>query len=332
MSARAGHPVGSVLDAGAASGAASAGDIWEPAGGSLTVASKARIVATSVAVGLLLAVVWSFEFVDQTIGDNVANSLLGDDARGSAIGGSVAGAVFAFVSGLAATFTACNIAAFSAVAPMVGEDMTAGDRLSAPLRPLGWLAVGMLTVSGVYGAVGALLGDRLPQLSTATTVTGMPVRLAQASMVFGVVGVAFVHLGLVAVGAVPDPLARLRSRLPQVDLLVVGGLIGAFLIGRPFGLFVKMFRYAAERHDPVYGALTFMLQSFGNIVVIAGLFLLLIVGDRGRIQRWLARRPGRLATVTGSAFLAAGSFTFVYWVLRVPAVFGYGWFPRVPWS
>ena len=64
----------------------------------------------SAAAGVLLAVLWSFEFVDSVIGDNVANNLLGHDAKATAIGGTGAGLLFAFVSGLAGTFTACNIA------------------------------------------------------------------------------------------------------------------------------------------------------------------------------------------------------------------------------
>jgi hypothetical protein len=71
--------------------------------------------------GFLLTVVWSATFVDQTIGDNVANTLLGHDAKGTPIAGIAAGIAFAFVSGLGGTFTACNIAAFGAVAPLVGS-------------------------------------------------------------------------------------------------------------------------------------------------------------------------------------------------------------------
>lgn len=62
------------------------------------------------------------------------------------------------------------------------------------------------------------------------------------------------------------------------------------------------------------------------------LFVALVVGTRGRVPKWLARRPGRQARAVGGAFLAAGVFTFVDWVLRVPAIFGYGWFPSMPWS
>lgn len=283
-------------------------------------------------VGVLAAVLWSYELVDDTIGGTVADTLLGYDAEDATISGAGAGALFAFVAGMAGTFTACNIAAFSAIAPMVGRGYSVRRQLAAALVPLGWLAVGMLAVSGAYGAVGAVLGDTLPQLSSATTSTGMPVRLVQSTVVFAAIGIALAYLGLAAVGVVPDALARIRARFAHVDVLVVGALIGAFLIGRPFGLFFKMFAYAAERADPLYGAGTFMLQSTGNIVFLVVLFVAAMAVTRGRLPGWLAASPGRLARVTGGAFMAAGAFTFVYWTLRVPAMFGYGWFPTMPWS
>lgn len=301
--------------------------------GASTVDGRSRVVAVSVLVGVAVAVAWSFEFVDQEIGDNVANSLLGYDARGATIDGTVAGGLFAFVTGLAGTFTACNVAAFGAIAPMAGDPSSVqGGRLGRLVRPLGWLAAGMVAVSATYGAVGVLLADRLPQLSEATTAGGMPVRLVQSSVVFGVIGSAFAWLGLAAVGAVPDPLARFRRRFAQADLVVLGGLIGAFLIGRPFGLFFRMFGFAAEQGDPLYGAAAFVLQSLGNVVVMVAAFAAVVYARDGAALRWLANRPGRRARVTGGALLAAGTFTFVYWVLRVPAIFGYGWFPRMPWN
>ncbi|MEE3922607.1 thioesterase family protein [Micromonospora sp. BRA006-A] len=57
-----------------------------------------RFAVAGAVAGVLLAVAWSFTFVDSVIGDNIANSLLGHDAKATAIGGSVAGLAFAFVS------------------------------------------------------------------------------------------------------------------------------------------------------------------------------------------------------------------------------------------
>ncbi|GII88307.1 hypothetical protein Ssi03_62970 [Sphaerisporangium siamense] len=292
---------------------------------------RARLVLLSVLAGAVLASLWSFHFVDSVIGDNVANTLLGHDAKGTAITGVAAGAVFAFVSGLAGTFTACNVAAFGAVVPLVREGATWRDRLRETLRPLGRLALGMIVVSGVYGAVGALLGERLPQLSQATVGDGLPVRLLQASVVFGIIGLAFIWLGLASLKIVPDPLAGLERRFPNVRLVVLGALVGGFLIGRPFPLFHKLFVYAAETHNPLYGAAVFVLQSLGNIVVMAVLFAVLMLAARGRFARWLAARPARLATVAAVAFLVAGAFTVIYWDIRLPSMFGYGWYPVAGW-
>jgi hypothetical protein len=296
------------------------------------VRNRGWIVLLSILAGAALAALWSFEFVDKVIGDNVANTLLGHDAKSTAISGAVAGAVFAFVSGVAGTFTACNIAAFGALGPMMQDGGPGRSRLGTVLRPLGWLSLGMVAVSGVYGAVGALAGTSLPQLSTDRVGDGVPVRLLQASVVFGLIGLAFVYLGLVALRLAPDPLARLARRYPHAPLVVMGALIGGFLIGRPFPLFRKMFEYAVDQHNPFYGAFVFVLQSLGNIAIMAVLLLLLTYGTGGRLQRWMAANPGRAAAITAASFIVVGTFTVLYWDLRLPARFGYGWFPTAPWS
>ncbi|MEV7014087.1 hypothetical protein [Streptosporangium sp. NPDC051022] len=302
---------------------------------------RGPVVALSVLAGALIAALWSFRFVDGVIGDNVANTLLGYDAKHTQIGGLIAGTVFAFVSGLAGTFTACNIAVFGAIAPMTDASGTrpSGDagaarpvRIGETLRPIGRLAIGMVAVSGVYGAVGAVLGERLPQLSTATAASGLSPRLAQASITFGVIGLAFVYLGLAALRLAPDPLARLSRRFPDARLVVIGALIGGFLVGRPFPLFRKLFEYAAQTHNPFYGAAVFVLQSLGNITLMALLFVVLTRAAGGRFTRWMTAGPARVTTITAVAFIVVGAFTFLYWDVRLPARFGYGWFPTAPWE
>ncbi|MCT9932346.1 hypothetical protein N5079_19265 [Planotetraspora sp. A-T 1434] len=304
---------------------------------------RGLIVILSVLAGALVAALWSFTLVDSVIGDNVANTLLGYDAKGTAIGGLIAGTAFAFVSGLAGTFTACNIAVFGAIAPMAnarddrdGRMSTAAPGGSLSLRstlgPIGWLALGMVAISGAYGAIGAILGERLPQLSTAVGGSGLPPRLIQASIVFGVIGLAFLYLGLAALRVVPDPFAALSLRFPHARLVVIGALIGGFLVGRPFPLFHKLFEYAARTHNPFYGAAVFILQSLGNITVMAVLYVVLVYATRGRFTRWMTAKPARVATITAVAFIVVGAFTFLYWDLRLPARFGYGWFPTAPWQ
>lgn len=290
------------------------------------------VLAVSVLIGFLLTVFWSAPLVDRTIGDNIANNLLGHDAKATPVEGVLAGTFFAFVSGLAGTFTACNIAAFGAVAPLVGGRKSGVAGFRDTLRPLGWISVGQLAVSVVYGVIVALVGTRMPQFSTAATAPGtLSPRSIQSMVAFGVIGLAFVILGLVALGLLRDPMAPVTRRFPNAMLVLMGALIGGFLIGRPYPLFRIMFRDAAESGNVLYGAAAFALQSLGNTVVMALLFLLLTKGLRGRPQRWLAAVPGRAARVTGAALIVAGTFTILYWDLRVLSRIDLIWFPTVTW-
>ncbi|MGW5668666.1 hypothetical protein [Micromonospora sp. NPDC003776] len=280
------------------------------------------MVAISAIAGLLLAVLWSYELVDSVIGGHVANGLLGHDARTDVITGALPGLIFAFVSGLAGTFTACNIAMVASLGPMANVASNRSPQARAFLRPVGLLAVGMVTISAAYGAVGVWLGDRLPQLSAATA-GGMPVRLIQASVVFGLVGLALLVIGLGALGVIPDPFAG----RPSARVLAFGALIGCFLIGRPYPLFNKLFHWAAENGSPLYGAAAFVAQSVGNIVLVSAVFVLVNLVTRGGLVRLLAANPRRSAMVTGALLIALAVFSIVYWDVRVPAMFGHGWFP-----
>ncbi|MCI4065669.1 hypothetical protein MRQ36_25175 [Micromonospora sp. R77] len=293
-------------------------------------ARPGRTALISAAAGILLAVLWSFELVDSVIGDTVADSLLGHDAKATAITGTAAGLLFAFVSGFAGTFTACNIAMVASLGPMSQAGASRVERSAATLRPLlravGLLALGMLPVSAGYGALGVLLGDRLPQLST-DTVGDVPVRLVQSSVVFGLIGLVLAYLGLAALGLLPDVFAARPAR----RVVLLGALVGGFLIGRPYPLFNKLFHWAVDTGNPAYGALAFVLQSLGNILVVSVLFALVVLVSRGRFLRWMAE-PRRAAVVTGALLVALGVFTVVYWDLRVPAHFGVGWFPTMPYN
>jgi hypothetical protein len=291
-------------------------------------ARRAATAVVAVLAGFVLTAIWSAPFVDSVIGDSVANGLLWYDAKATPIGGVLAGTLFAFVSGLAGSFTACNIAAFGAVAPLVGGQAGEKRRFATTLKPLGWIAAGMLTVSVVYGVIVALVGTRMPQFSTAQT-TGLSPRSVQSMIAFGVVGLVFLLLGLIALGLLRGP--GFLRRHPAAPLVLMGALIGGFLIGRPYPLFRIMFRSAAEQHNVLYGAAAFALQSVGNIVVMAVLFLILTRATGGRVQRWLAAKPARIATVTGAALLVGGTFTLLYWDVRVLGRLGIIWFPMINW-
>lgn len=287
------------------------------------------LLLLSVALGLLVTSAWSAPFVDTVLGESIAGAVLGHDPREVAITTGLGGLLFAFAAGAAGTFTACNIAAFSALAPMLSGAATARGRVRAALRPMGWVAAGTFPVAAGYGALGALVGPSLPQLSAATVGDDVPVRLVQSMVVYGVIGVVLLWMGLAALRYVPDPFARLTARFAPTPLVVMGVLIGLFLVGRPYPLFRTMFTYAAETADPFYGAVSFLLVAIGNVALIAVLFVALALVGGERTARALGGR--RAAAVTGSALVVAGVFTVAYWVVRLLARFGYGWFPVMPW-
>src|SRR3981081_4199922 len=74
--------------------------------------------AASVTLGVGLAIVWSPSFVDQTLGENGATTILGYSVTATPITGVLMAIGFAFVSGLTGTFTACNVAGLSPIAPL----------------------------------------------------------------------------------------------------------------------------------------------------------------------------------------------------------------------
>jgi hypothetical protein len=286
------------------------------------------VVWLSAAAGFLLTVLWSAKFVDGVIGKNVANTLLGYDAESTEVTGVAAGIMFALVTGLAGTFTACNIAVFGTMAPMLGRAPGWRERSRATLGPLLWLSAGMVAVSALYGVLVGLVGTSMPQFSTAQSVPGeLSARSIQSMIVFGLIGLAMLHLGLAALRIVPDMFnGRDRARM-----IFLGVLVGGFLIGRPYPLFRSMFRDAAERGDPLYGAAAFVLQSVGNILIMALLLVVVAAVFGGRLARWLTADPRRAVILTAAGLIVAGVFTFLYWDVRLLSNRDLIWYPKL-WS
>ena len=292
------------------------------------------IAALSVLAGVALAIVWSFELVDSVIGASIANTTLGADAGEMQLdnGGLLLGIAFAFVAGLAGTFTACNCVVFSCIAPLMAEKKM---RQAAVGRMLGWMSLGVIAVTAVYGAVGAVWGSAIPALSDAKLTVGSrggyPVRLAQSTLVFVVLGIIFVWWGLSTLRLVRNPLRRLSDGRPWLKPLALGLLVGFFTVGRPFPLFRKAFDYAAETGNPLFGAGAIALHGLGNIVIMAGLLLLLLYGTGERFERWVRANPGRILTLTAASMIVGGAFFVTYWGIRVPSYFDIGWFPHMPY-
>ncbi|MGW1777439.1 hypothetical protein [Streptomyces sp. NPDC002104] len=294
---------------------------------------RALVLLAGALFGFALTVIWSAQFVDKTIGDNIADTLLGHAAKGTPITGTLAGIAFALATGIAGTFTACNVAVFSALAPLAGTSATRRGRMAAALRPLGFLAAGAVSVSALYGVVVALVGTSMPQFQASVPGGGgFSPRLVQAMVVYGVIGLVMMYLGLASLGVLRDPLARISARFPNSPMVLMGALIGAFLIGRPFALFRQLFMNAAESHNVLYGAAVFSLQTLGNIVIVAVLFLVVtgLLGER--LHRWMTAKPSRASAVMAAAFIAAGVFMILYWDVRMLSRQDLIWYPLAPWA
>jgi hypothetical protein len=291
------------------------------------------LILLSALGGLILAVVWSPRLVDSVIGGAVADPVVGGDARTVTITGTAMALLFAFITGVAGSFTACNIAVFGALAPMSAQSQSLGTRLSLLLRPIGWLALGAVAVAGLYGAIGVYIGESIPQLSNATIgESQLRVRSIQSGVVFTLIGAIMVWHGLAALKLVRSPLSRLFERRPAAELMFMGGLVGAFLVGRPFGMFRHLYEYAAGTDNPLLGFATFALQAIGNIVVVSLLFLAIALGTRGRFQRWLTAKPGRLARFTAASFVVAGTFFIAYWGVKLGYRADLWWWPTMPYN
>lgn len=150
--------------------------------------------------------------------------------------------------------------------------------------------------------------------------------------VFGSIGIVFILWGMMSIGLVRNPFAGVAARYPWARSVFMGALIGGFLIGRPFGLFRHMFEFAASTHNPFVGALSFILQGLGNILIMVVLFLFLVYGTGGRFERWLHAKPGRIQTVTATALIIGGTFFFTYWVPRLLARNGLFYWPFWDWD
>src|SRR5439155_113606 len=163
----------------------------------------------------------SSQTADDRIGFNTANAILGHDAKTTPIAGVGSGILFAFVTGFAGSFTACNVACFGAVGPLVGSATTRREKLAATLKPIGWMSAGLLPVSAIYGAIVGIVGTRMPQFSTKPS-KGLSPRSIQTMIAFGTIGLIMLILGLAALGIIRDPLAAVSRRYKNAPLILMG--------------------------------------------------------------------------------------------------------------
>jgi sulfite exporter TauE/SafE len=279
-------------------------------------ARRVGYLLSAAAIGVVVAGFWNFRLVDGFGADIVAANTIGG-YQGKAAEFSTLGAgfgfLFAMVAGLAATFTACNCVVFAMI-PGLSCAQDASSRRSAALQSLAVMLVFVVLVSAIYGAFVGWLGpegvDAINQRS---------VRFAQAGIVFSVLGVAMLAWGVIEFGLVDSltsrcsPVTRAFFAQPTTKAALMGLLVGAFAIGRPYPVFREFLMYTAQVRRPSYGAAVMALQGVGQIAVMVVVFLVILALFRDRLGAWVRNRPSQPALVSAFALTAGGAYFLFYW-------------------
>jgi sulfite exporter TauE/SafE len=275
----------------------------------------AYLIAATLA-GVVIAGFWNFRVVDGFGADIVAANTIGEyrgKAGEFAILGTTFGFVFAFVAGLAATFTACNCVAFAMIPGLVcAPDAKAGRAAAfASLRVMLFFVV---LVSAIYGAFVGWLGPM-----GAEAINARQVRFAQAGIVFSVLGAAMLLWGAIELRLLDrftrrcTPATRAFFAQTTTKAAIMGMMIGAFAIGRPYPVFREFLLYAAQAQSPAYGAAVMALQGIGQVVVMVAAFVLILALFSSKLASWVTTRPAQPALVSAVALVAGGAYFVFYW-------------------
>jgi sulfite exporter TauE/SafE len=290
-------------------------------------------IVGAIAIGTVIAGLWNYHLADGFGRDVVAANTVGDTSVLSTMFGQLGltfGFAFAWVAGLAATFTACNCVVFAMLPGLAATGDRAASR-AAGLRALATFAAGVILVGASYGVFIGFLGPNGAQAFNTNEV-----RLAQAQAVFTVLGTVMLIWGLIEFRVLDglvnrlSPLTRAFFSQPQVRAGFMGLLVGAFAIGRPYPVFRDLLNYAAAAHSPIYGALLMMLQGVGQITVMVALFLILLFVFGKPLSRWVRSKPHQPVLVTAIALVAGGSYFIYYWNLSFLFNIG-GWGFKLGW-
>lgn len=287
------------------------------------------------AAGVVVAGFWNFRLVDGFGADIVAANTIGSyqgRAADFAVLGAGFGFLFALVAGLAATFTACNCVAFAMIPGLVcAPDAKAGR--SAAVQALAIMLFFVVLVSAIYGAFVGWLGP-----DGAAAVNTRQVRFAQAGIVFTVLGAAMMVWGAIELGLLDrwtrraSPVTRQFFAQPTVKAAIMGLMVGAFAIGRPYPVFREFLLYAAQAQRPSYGAAVMAVQGVGQVLVMVGAFLLVLLLLGRRLAAWVSSRPAQPALLSALALTGGGAYFLFYWgIARVwPSLgrwgFQLGWY------
>jgi hypothetical protein len=279
-------------------------------------AHRVGYLLAAIALGVGIAGFWNFRLVDGFGADVVAANTIGGYEGKSlqfATLGAAFGFAFALVAGLAATFTACNCVAFAMIPGLVCAPDAKASRLSA-LRPLGIMLFWVVAVSAVYGAFVGWLGP-----DGVTAINARDVRFAQAGVVFSVLGTAMLLWGAIELGLLDrftrrcTPATRAFFAQPTTRAAMMGMMVGAFAIGRPYPVFREFLLYTAQVQRPSYGAAVMALQGVGQVLVMVAALLLVVTLFNRRLRTWLRASPHQPALVSAFALTAGGAYFLFYW-------------------
>ena len=281
-----------------------------------SVSRRAMYLVSATALGVIAAGFWNFRVVDGFGSDVVAANTIGTyqgKAAEFATLGAGFGFIFALVAGLAATFTACNCVAFAMIPGLVcAKDAKAGR--SAALSSLGVMLSFVVLVSVIYGAFVGWLGP-----VGVAAINAREVRFAQAGVVFSVLGLAMLLWSAIEFGLLDrvtrrsSPVTRAFFAQPTTKAAIMGAMLGAFAIGRPYPVFREFLLYAAQAERPSYGAAVMALQGIGQVLVMVGAFLLVLVLFGEKLRTWVITKPAQPALVSAFALAAGGAYFLFYW-------------------
>lgn len=305
--------------------------------GALSLRRRAVWTCAALALGVLAAGFWNAAAVDGFGRNLVAGTTIGDTqelAGTFADNGFGFGALFAWVAGLAATFTACNCVVYAMLPGLTCTTEGAGNGAAsrrAALRALGAFASSVLLVGAAYGLFIGFLGpDGIRAFNE------RPVRLALAQGVFTSIGIVMLVWGALAfgyLGAITrhfSPMTRSFFSMAGTKAALMGVLVGSFAIGRPFPVFREFLTYAAAAHSPIYGALVMTLHGLGEIALMVVLFGILVYGFGDQLARWSAQKPAQPVLLTAVALTAGGAYFIYYWGIAIAFDLG-RWGFRLGW-
>jgi hypothetical protein len=282
-------------------------------------------------LGMLVAGFWNVRAVDGLGLAMFVTPVIGPfegKSAGFAMHGYGFGALFGVLAGLAATFTASNLASFALIPILIVTNARVERR-----RPVTQL---LAVMAGCVALVGALYGvfyGRLGPDGAAAFHAG-PIRSAQSFTLFGALGLLLLGWAAIEAGVARSATASMRAALarPLAAAALAGVVIGLFSIGRPLAVFREALLYAAQPAFIPYSAMTAALAALATLVGSALVLAVLTQVAGARVSVWINRRPQLAERLAAGALAAGGSFLLFYWcITRVwPATgrwgFALGWY------